>query len=409
MSLRLLEDPGGPDPWDGFDAEPATVAPVSSWDSRAVTVDSTWWTTAPPPRRWFMCDARTGKGALAAGKVGLLIGEGGANKTGAVVLLAVAHATGGEWLGTYSLPTSGRTLLILGEEDAEEVHRRVYNAAQATRARAPEPAAIVALPLSGVPSPMVEIDPQGNASDGPFLVWLRAYITASGPFELVLIDPLSRFAGADAEIDNAAATRFVQALESIATGTGATVIVAHHTNKPARGAGASISASSARGSSAFVDGVRWVASLSVERLPCSDPDVAARLGELVTFTVHKSNYSAKGEPVMLRRDADTGTLTALDAVDLATVSEARADADPGAQRRAARADLGRARLQEVCDVVRAALQATPGLSWRALLSRVIAARGACPRDTFDAALASMALRTEPGPKRSTLHFLAGAP
>lgn len=421
MSLRLLEDPGGPDPWDGIGAEPVAqpaqpgyVAPASPpWAARAVSVDSTWWTTAPPRRRWLLRDTRTGKGALPAGKVALLISEGGIGKTMVLILLALVHAAGGEWLGTYSLPTTGRTLLVLGEEDAEEVHRRVYNAAQATRARAPEPGAIVALPLSGLPSPMVEIDPQGNAADGPFLVWLRAYIAANGPFELVLIDPLSRFAGAEAETDNAAATRFVQALESIATGTGATVIVAHHTNKAGRGAGASISGASARGSSAFVDGVRWVASLSVEHVPCDDPEVAARLGELVTFEVHKSNYSAKGAPVLLRPDLDHGgTLLPLDAHDTATVGEARTSSNPAAQRRAARDEQGKARVGEVAGAVLDALRQAPGgLSWRALLSKAIACRGACSKDTLGAALASLghAVRTAPGPNRSTLHFLTEAP
>lgn len=385
------------------------AAPPPCWAARVAAVDPAWFTTAPPRRKWLLCDTRAGgRGVLPAGKVGLLISEGGAGKTMLLVLLALAYATGGEWLGTYSLPTTGRTLLVLGEEDAEEVHRRVYNSAQATRSRAPDPGAIVAVPLSGLPAPMVEVDPQGNAADGAFLVWLRAYIASSGPFELVLVDPLSRFAGADAEVDNAAATRFVQALESIATDTGATVLVAHHTNKSARGAGANVSGVSARGSSAFVDGVRWAASLSVERVPCDDPEVAARLGELVTFAVHKSNYSAKGDPVLLRRDHDHGgTLVALDAPDLAMVSEARASSNPAAQRQAAREEQGRARNGTIAALVCDILRASPGMSGRALHAAVVAARGSCSRPVFEAALASLgdAVRTGPGPDRSTLHYL----
>ena len=388
---------------------PQVVAPPPCWAARVAAVDPAWFTTAPPRRKWLLCDTRAGgRGVLPAGKVGLLISEGGAGKTMVLVLLALAHATGGEWLGTYSLPTTGRTLLVLGEEDAEEVHRRVYNSAQATRSRAPDPGAIVAVPLSGLPAPMVEIDPQGNASDGAFLVWLRAYIASSGPFELVLVDPLSRFAGADAEIDNAAATRFVQALESIATDTGATVLVAHHTNKSARGAGASVSGASARGSSAFVDGVRWAASLSVERVPCEDPEVAARLGELVTFAVHKSNYSAKGDPVLLRRDHEHGgTLLALDAPDLAMVGEARTSSNPALQRQAEREEQGRARNGTIAALVCDILRASPGMSGRALHAAVVAARGSCSRPAFEAALASLgdAVRTGPGPDRSTLHYL----
>jgi RecA-family ATPase len=115
------------------------------------------------------------------------------------------------------------------------------------------------------------------------------------PWRLVVLDPLSRFAGGDVEKDNAAATRFVQVLERMAH-LGPTVLVTHHTTKIARSqdvvaktdAAATIAA---RGASGLTDGVRWVATLS--GLPRVD---GQRLSELA---VTKSNYGWTPDPVIL--------------------------------------------------------------------------------------------------------------
>ena len=90
------------------------------------------------------------------------------------------------------------------------------------------------------------------------------YIRAGG-FRLVVVDPLSRFAGPDAEKDNAAATRFMQALESLAAPDRA-ILNAHHTNKLSRGPGGSLDSSER----SRIERVRgrsgWQCALGVERL-----------------------------------------------------------------------------------------------------------------------------------------------
>ena len=387
---------------------------ASPWSARVMPCVAEWFSTAPGKRDWLLRDGRTDQsdGVLPLGKVGLLIGEGGVSKTMALIALAVAVATGTPWLGAYNVATQGRVLVLLGEEDVEEVHRRCYNVTRAVRVPAPEPGSIVVLPLAGVPCSMVEADEYGNAVDAPFLTWLRSYVRAHGPFALVIVDPLSRFAGADAEIDNAAATRFVQALESIATETGATVIVAHHTNKTARGAGAPVSGASARGSSAIYDGVRWAAALSAERVPCEDADTAARLGELVTMAIVKSNYSKKGDALLLRRDNQNGgALLPLDDTDRETVATARSDANPASMRRAVRDRDGKSRTSAMCDSVRGALAAHPdGMTYRALRAAVQAALGTCGDPALAAALSVLgsSVRTARGPRGATLHFLEGS-
>jgi RecA-family ATPase len=136
----------------------------------------------------------------------------------------------------------------------------------------------------------LELDAAGNLVEAPFLPWVRDYANA-GAFRLVAIDPLSRFGGPDVETDNAAATRFIQSLESLAASDRG-VLNAHHTNKVARGKNGIVDATAGRGSSGLVDGSRWQCALSVERLELEGAEERERLGEVVTFAVTKSNYAA---------------------------------------------------------------------------------------------------------------------
>lgn len=383
--------------------------PANPWMGRVVSCAAEMFTQAPPRREWLLRDRRTqGAGVLPLGKVGMLVAEGGAGKTIALVQLALAVASHEPtpWLGCYDVPNQGRALLVLGEEDADEVHRRLYNARRSMGAPVPEPGAIVALPLAGVPCAMVESDQHRNPIDAPFLVWLRGYLQDHGPFALVIVDPLSRFGGVDAETDNAAATRFVQALESIAVETGATVIVAHHTNKLARGAGSKVDGSSARGSSAFYDGVRWAAGMTVERLETPEGTTA----ELVTLANTKSNYSRKGDPVTLERDEENGgALVPLSSTDRERIAEARKAADPRAKREAAKEEKAEAKVEAVVLAVRAALTSSPeGLSFRQLRAAVRTGVGSCTDGTLDVAIAAMAdeLSITEGARGASIHRLA---
>jgi RecA-family ATPase len=277
-------------------------------------------------------DARhkTARGVFPLGKVGQLIAEGGAGKTFALCQLAVAVATGTRWLDTFE-STKGRVLLVLGEEDAEESRRRLYHAANVRHGTRPDPGSIEVLPLAGESCALLEHDEHRNATETGFLEQLREYVQAAD-FRLVVVDPLSRFAGPDAEKDNAAATRFMQALESLAA-PDRCILNAHHTNKLSR-QGGPVDGSSGRGSSAFFDGARWQCSISVQYLPVEGAEERAHLGEVVTLAITKSNYAAKPEPVLLRRDTEhEGALVPIDDADRELVAAARRRADPVAARR----------------------------------------------------------------------------
>lgn len=283
---------------------PAKLVP-GPFESRWKTLGewgADWFTQPPPRRRWLLeqSNAETNGngspvGVLPLGKVGMLVSAGGVGKTMALVQLALSVATGRKWLNAFDTPNPGRVLIALGEEDEEEIRRRMYNAARAmslTEGQLQMAAEnIVALPLAGCSVPLVCSDGR-TTSETEALVALRAKLS-DREWRLIILDPLSRFAGGDTEKDNSAATRFVEAAESLAKSNGGpTVLLAHHTNKVSRTDDSSTSAAQARGASGLIDGVRWVANLD-------------RFGDGARFEVTKSNYSKlSAEPVILVRDDD---------------------------------------------------------------------------------------------------------
>jgi len=313
-----------------------------------------WLDTAPAPRRWLLerveTAAERGKrsdphdvpdrvGVLPLGKVGMLAAAGGVGKTMALVQLALAVATGRRWLGTFATPNPGPVLLALAEEDEEEVRRRVWNAAAAMQLSDDEKrkalARIVALPLAGTPVALVSGE-AGAIEETDALRALRARLEALDKdgkpkveWRLVVLDPLSRWAGADTEKDNAAATRFVEAVETLALHApgSPTVLLAHHTAKVTRGEGAANDATAARGATGLVDGVRWVANLD----NASD-------GFAVLSIPTKSNYSrADGFRLDLARDREHGgALRPLTAAERAAREAKASEAKPGKPAKQAR-------------------------------------------------------------------------
>jgi len=224
---------------------------------------------------------------LPRGKLGLLSAEGGSGKTHALLALGVSIVTGRAWLGYFHVPvsaTTGRVLLALGEEDPEEVHRRVWRIAEglklddAERQRVAE--RIIVLPLAGLRLPLVS---EYGATE--HLLAIRRRLDGDGDeWALVGLDPLSRFATGEIESSNAVATMAVQILESLSSSRGApTVILACHSSKWARRSGTA----DVRGVTAVSDAARWCATLT-----------QAAEGRL-KLEVVKSNYTLRGDAVTL--------------------------------------------------------------------------------------------------------------
>jgi hypothetical protein len=243
---------------------------------------------APPPQEWILTrpDLETNGmanpiGLLPRSEVGFLIAAGGVGKSFACIQLALSVATGRQWLDYFSVATVGRVLLLLGEEKLKQAHRRFHDLAACMRLTDDQAALakqnIVMLPLAGVIAPLVTQD-GASTFETDVMAFLRERM-AQAEWTLVIIDPLSRFAGADTEKDNVQATRFVQVAETLCKVPGApTVLFAHHTNKASRADDApKASAADARGASGTTDGGRWCANL-----------VRRKGGVSLSFT--KNNY-----------------------------------------------------------------------------------------------------------------------
>ena len=296
------------------------TAPTDPWSGLVSKVTREWYETPPPARTWLLRDSSrdNSPGVLPLGKVGQIIAEGGAGKTMVVTQLAVAVATGTLWAGSIKVDNPGRVLMLLGEEDEEEAHRRLYRAVQYA-GRTPPDGSIVVMPLAGVTCPLIEKTEKGNWVDTSFLKWIRDD-RPWNDVRLIIVDPLSRFAG-EAETDNSVGTRFIQALESIAVVSRATVIVTHHTNKISRGPDGRVEASSGRGSSSLVDGVRWQAALSAK---------TDNGKEFVTLAFTKSNYSRRPEPILLQR-MEEGSLVPVPESEAVAMENAATAAKTSAQ------------------------------------------------------------------------------
>lgn len=261
-------------------------------------------TEAPPARRWLLerpddeTNGARNVGVFPLGKVGMLVSAGGVGKTMALCQLALSIATGRKWFDHFHVCQTGRVLLALGEEDREEIWRRMYQAAHAMRLTDAQLELasnnVVAMPLAGRSVALVE-GSAGTTTATPMLEALRKRLDAEHGWRCIIMDPLSRFAGVDTEKDNSAATRFVEVAESLIRSPGGpSVLLAHHTNKTSRTDGSNVNAAHARGASGLTDGVRWVANLE------------SSSADTVNFEVTKSNYAPYGPPVTLLRDGDHG-------------------------------------------------------------------------------------------------------
>lgn len=283
-----------------------------------------WIDTPPAPMDWLLTVPPSKaypetRHVLPRGIVGMLAAGGGVGKSMALVQLAVAVASETPWLtgnnaegafpGFLTHGTTGKVLLALGEEDSDKAHRRIHEAALGLD---PEQKALlrerlVVLPLEGEPVGLMadrgarygEEARAGGVADE-----LAQLLEADGPWALVILDPLSRFAGMETETDNAVATRFVQTLERFTKAPGRpTVLVSHHTGQAARQDGRHDS-TAARGATGLTDGVRWVATLTKETPKQAEEATAetqTRAPSMLRMSVSKNNYGLELWPFWLTR------------------------------------------------------------------------------------------------------------
>ena len=262
---------------------------------------STLIDTVPPEVRWLI------PGVLPLGVVGILGATGGIGKSTSVLMHAICIAMGrGVW--GWDTPDPGGVLILSAEDDRDEVHRRIHRvldhlASQMTLDVDAVRARLFVACRVGADNLLTRVEDRTVVRTG-----MAERIAASAlqvpDLRLIVPDPLARFraGGANGEEE---ATRFVEALEEIRSGTGATVLVPAHVGKGSTGRGMDDLQDAIRGSSALVDGARWVATMirmaQAEAKERGIPEDEAV--DWVRFEVPKNNYGPRVPGVWLKRTA----------------------------------------------------------------------------------------------------------
>ncbi len=253
-------------------------------------------------------DGKT-SGFLPKGIVAMLVGAGGVGKTHFLAQLAVSIATGTPFLNTYT-PTKhcgannqGNVFFGLGENQYDDIHRLLFKATKNLRKNQPNllednvlfsaSKRIAAFSFCGQQAAFID-----NSKPSLYFRELKMRLEDTAPlggWTMLILDPVSRLMGADAEADNAAATQFIALLEELTMDLpgNPTVLFAHHTNKAATQQGTSQNQSAARGSSALTDGVRWQCNFTRD----SATDV-------VVLKMTKSNFTSLIEEIKTKKDFD---------------------------------------------------------------------------------------------------------
>ena len=258
----------------------------------------------PKPRE-FVID-----GFLPAEIVAGLFAPGGSGKSMLTLTTAISVASGTPLFGMFGVAKPGRVVLVSGEDDVAEIHRRLYrmteNLSESKKMLVGQNLQVLDLADRFELFTVKPSYGESEMTDVPQAI-ARVIEEKIGDACLIIVDPASRFRGGE---ENLAAdtTRFVQALQYLRDRLQATIWLVHHVNKGARFNGAS--QNNARGSSALIDGLRLGYELNV----IEASEVRKLYGdsvtgiELLSLRSIKSNYGRPAEPLTLQRNQD-GTLS----------------------------------------------------------------------------------------------------
>lgn len=281
-STAILAPPDGKDEgWDAADAieegmdvraflseqtrQPAPTTAPKDVPTQARSVALVDWSTLtgmPPQTEWLV------GGTIPLGEPGLIASMGGLGKSYLLLDLCVRVASGDQ---PSNLPIfgghvcqQGTAIFISAEDRLRTFHKRIDRLDQDSKKRQEfsSKLLLMALPDQGGASPfLVQEGGQFNTTD--FYRTLYDWACSIDDLKLIVIDPLQAFAHVDFNVDPAAGQALCSLLVSLASDTGATVIVAHHMKKPGRDRiQTPLDAREAiRGTTALVDGFRFAYAL----------------------------------------------------------------------------------------------------------------------------------------------------
>ena len=260
----------------------------------------------PPPSRDHVWEK-----LFFAGKYAVLAGPGGVSKTMLALGLATQIALGEPWAGLKT--GAGGAMLFLGEEDADEVRRRLgaiaRNRQPAERQKLEQH--VRAFPMAGKDLRLTQLD-QHNATatgfDDEIIALAGEFALIVGKVSLIVIDHARLAMGGD---PNAAdhVTGLTRLLTHIADETGAALLLLAHSPKSTLSKEDdtnAVSAADIAGSSAFVDNARcamMLTTMDAQQAKKFDIPPTARQS-YVRLKVVKNNYGPTGSEIWFHRRHD---------------------------------------------------------------------------------------------------------
>lgn len=236
----------------------------------------------------------------------MLVGAGGSGKTHLIAQLLLSIAFGMPFLEEIK-PTKycgtnncGNVFLGVGENKCEDIHRLLHKSVTNLRKKYPDKLSeenieegtkrIAVFSFNGQNASFLE-----DKRPSRYFFELKMQLTNLAPPEgwsLIILDPVSRLLGADAETDNAAATQFIALLEQLTIDLpgNPTVLFVHHVSKAALKDGENQNQAAARGSSALTDGVREQLNLA----KCQENVSVIRMSKSNFTAIMSAMYVEKG-------------------------------------------------------------------------------------------------------------------
>lgn len=250
----------------------------------------------PAPREWIF----TGPGALPRGECGILAGQGGCGKTLLALQIGASVASGVDCLGgAFEFSAKGPVLMVLAEDDANEIARRLRRIQHLSGPL--DLSDLHILPRGGDPQ-LVRRDSGRNIEPTEGFHQFRQLVATLRPV-LVVVDSLSVTAG-EAEVSNPDGQRVVSLFDQIRdAGDNASVVILGHVTKSSLGAkggsgnkltpehvvDAALDPSAVRGPGALINGARWCMTVTLAPRAMRRKMGVDEGTSLVAYAIRKTN------------------------------------------------------------------------------------------------------------------------
>jgi RecA-family ATPase len=241
---------------------------------RQIISPSDWEGAAIPDREW------TVPGYIVHRAVNLLSGDGGQGKSLLALQLAAARALAKDWIGL--LPTSGKTLVLSAEDDADELHRRLDAIRRFYGVNWKDLEDIRLIDLVGEDCILGQLI-KGQIIAAPIYNSLDAFLTEFKP-SLVILDVLADMFAGD-ESSRAQVRQFINLLKTLCREHNCAILLLAHPSLAGMASGSGLS-----GSTDWNNGVRARMYLQTPKSQDgSEPNKNRR-----TLEGMKANYGERG-------------------------------------------------------------------------------------------------------------------